>query len=642
MNHRKFEVSNIAVSLLVISTFLISCKDDDIEPFSEYHENAWIMDIDNQDESVPGLFLNEECTGGPNSCTFRSMSHDHWELGSLWFDFELDQDNELRVNYFGNLRVFFPFREEEVTWSLDNVPSNVDSATFSMILDADEYELVSIDYGPPVSFSEDCTNECIVTKHYIRDDNSLRAISFRVLYEGKIIFELNYDSGEIAPTSCISPDQLHISSQETINQFSELFPGCKNFGSIGISGELITDLSGLKNIDSIGTLYIGLPNLISLNGIDVDFIDHLEISNSNLTDLKGIEDISIGSGLTLYENEELLNFQGFNSPDLDYLNIYHNPKIGHLTGLETLYKIGSLSLYDNELLMDLNGLDNLESAEELDISNNPLITNFTSLYKLSSLRVFVINGSGIENLSGLEGIEIMESVNLTNNDRLQNLRGLDNLTSVQNLTIEDNESLADIRALSNLSSLEELRIYRNPRIENLQGMENINSLGALFITDNENLKTLNGIENLTFVDWISIVDQELLSDLNALSSLVSVGTLGIRSNEGLLSLTGLESLTNAQGITISDNLNLTNLNGFQNLKETRVLTIQENAALINIDGLNNLTTIHEIIEVGGNQSLSNCAISIFCETITNSPEKIIIYNNGSGCNSETEVIENCN
>jgi len=220
------------------------------------------------------------------------------------------------------------------------------------------------------------------------------------------------------------------------------------------------------------------------------------------------------------------------------------------------------------------------------------------------------------------------------------------------LGIEDNDLLTNINALSgNLGEFEAIQILNNPLLTSLLGVEGVNfvlnSDHNLSIRENA-LINLNELSSITRApQFVILSGNQELSDITGLSNMVGdISDLTISGNPELVSLVGLQGITSVENnLVINDNGSLQNLTGMENIRNvggTPVLLalIQNNAILNDITALSNL----EVDSIGffilsGNSSLSQCAIDVICQAIQLG--HVNIENNNSGCNSTTDVEQDC-
>ncbi|HOW26424.1 MAG TPA: T9SS type A sorting domain-containing protein [Bacteroidales bacterium] len=146
-----------------------------------------------------------------------------------------------------------------------------------------------------------------------------------------------------------------------------------------------------------------------------------------------------------------------------------------------------------------------------------------------------------------------------------------------------------------------------------------------------------------------------ITNLNGLNVLTSIGgtlTIGVNGwmNYNLTSLTGLENLTfigedlliGGTGLGLPGNPNLTSLTGLENLTSIGgKLSIKQNPALTNLNGLEGLTSIEGNIHISNNENLTNCSAQSICDYLTSPNGVVDIFENGPGCNSQSEVASDC-
>ena len=230
-------------------------------------------------------------------------------------------------------------------------------------------------------------------------------------------------------------------------------------GSIFSDGEALSNLEGLRNLQSIGgSLKLGLP---------------IVGYNFGLTTLEGLRSLqSIEGDLHIQHNFALTSLKGLHNVQSvgGELHILHNDLLTTMEGLDNLRSVGdNLSLYRNISLTSLEGLHNVQSVgDELIIRDNRLLTSLEGLRSLQSVgRAVMIWGS----------------------DTLKDLKGLDKLTRIENLLIHENASLTSLKGLDNLQSVGNvLQIDGNRALASLDGLDNLQSVGGhLWIEDNPNL-----------------------------------------------------------------------------------------------------------------------------------------------------------
>ncbi len=157
----------------------------------------------------------------------------------------------------------------------------------------------------------------------------------------------------------------------------------------------------------------------------------------------------------------------------------------------------------------------------------------------------------------------------------------------------------------------------------LSFLHNLESVGGFVeITDCGNLTSLNGLQNLESVGGqLLLAVHPLLTSLDGLSALTSVG--------GEFSLYDLPLVASLDGLNT-----LTTIGGGLSVELLPLIT--------NLDGLSNLTSVSSYINVVHNGALSDCAISIMCQIVTDGSIPFNLNGNAQGCGEADDVIAACN
>lgn len=270
--------------------------------------------------------------------------------------------------------------------------------------------------------------------------------------------------------------------------------------------------------------------------------------------------------------------------------------------------------------------------------------------------------SGGSDITSLEAFQNLTSVTgdltIEYNNNLSSLNGLNNLTHIGgNLTIQVNINLLNLNGLSSLSNVGgSIFLYSNHKLDDIDGIAQLNSIpgdfeiyfnnnlidfpkfnnmesigGRMRIEDNAKLKNLHGFDSLAFIGGdLNILDNAMIDSLFSLSSLFEInGYLNIARNDELTTLSGLDSLKTINGfLAIGTNIKLTDISGIRNIDPYSIL----NQSVWQINDLS-------IID---NNLLSNCAIQLVCAYLDLDDKITEIGWNSEGCNSEIEIINNCN
>ncbi len=410
------------------------------------------------------------------------------------------------------------------------------------------------------------------------------------------------------------PEGIVFVSQEQINNFPTNYPGCSIIeGDVTMNTTNITDLSPLSIITAIG--------------------GSVEIArNNSLSTLNGLNNIiSIGGDLIV----------GF-YPD------HGNVSLSNLNGLTNLAYIGGdFVVISNNNLISLSGLDNLENVKgDIRIADNNSLMSLNGLNKLDSIDVLRINGNRLENLMGLENVTYIRRIYLEQSNYLTSVEGLESLQ-----TIQEDFNLIHVM-VKNLSGLENLKNIHGSFNCDLCGLQSINELtslmniGGSIVINHTNISNFNAFENITELAgdlWIS--ENSQIMDFSGFENLSSVaGDVSIFSNSQLLSLNNLNNLTEIGGnLSFFGNDQLADFKSLQSLNSIGgELKIKYNYMLTSLEGLENIEPASiSNLSVVSNTSLSTCAVKSICDYLANPNGVVEIENNGTGCNSEMELLAVC-
>ncbi len=169
---------------------------------------------------------------------------------------------------------------------------------------------------------------------------------------------------------------------------------------------------------------IGLPDHTPLTEAHLKHLANLDVENSNIRDLTGLE--------------HAINLQDFNGD---------RNQISDLTPLSGLIRLHTLSLRENQI-SDITPLANLTTLHRLNLSTNQ-IYDITPLENLTGLRWLDLEYNQIRDISILSNLTILEDLRLTSN-RITDFSPIANLTRLRQLSIKENfnEDIAPLRHLN--------------------------------------------------------------------------------------------------------------------------------------------------------------------------------------------------
>jgi hypothetical protein len=338
------------------------------------------------------------------------------------------------------------------------------------------------------------------------------------------------------------------------------------------------------------------------------FEGHVRLNNQNEVDTFG------AMGYTKVNGS--LTITGF------YEN--HKPYITDLSSLSSLKEVTNIfSVEFNPTLENLNGLEGIELVGQLDLELNLALKSIRSL-------------SGLKQVTGFTAPEYdyPSQLRISSCDILASLEGLQNISEVDYLIVEGNDELIDLAGLRGISNVSKnISITGAGQLTSLNGLNQLSNVGGDFLIHNQNsLASLEGLENLENVEnKLEIHGNNSLVSISALDNLLSVNELLINSNVNLESADGINldvvqnlctiaysgQFTDLRGISgtvtsarlrIIHCYNLVTLAGLETLNEINEIEIWNNPVLENLSGLNGLRTVHNRVYIDDNNNLDNfCA-----------------------------------
>lgn len=133
-----------------------------------------------------------------------------------------------------------------------------------------------------------------------------------------------------------------------------------------------------------------------------------------------------------------------------------------------------------------------------------------------------------------------------------------------------------------------------------------------------------------------------IDDLTPLSNITEVtGKVVLKGNILLSTLAGLQNITELESFHVYENDILSHLNDSPQSNSLDELRIYDNLILDDILGVIGLNTINNQLWIYDNPQLSECDIQPICSYLNGSGTSDI-HDNNTGCNSETEIENECN
>lgn len=264
----------------------------------------------------------------------------------------------------------------------------------------------------------------------------------------------------------------------------------------------------LRNIDFLGCL-------TSLTSLDLGYYKQSENMVVNISERKNINGLVDVTGPVNYTSER--------SFDIIDPNEYQGST--NISPLQSLVNIKELTLLGHNIT-----------------DGSPL----KCLTDLTSLRIY-----SIKNLSSLQSIISLTSLDLSSNDGLRDISPLKYLTSLTSLDLSSCDSVKDISPLQHLTKLNSLDLSCCDRLYNIDPLGLITSLTKLNLSDNCCMSNLSGIKDLTNLTELDLSYNDCITSISSLKSIVKLQILHLNNCDELIVMVGLRSLVNLLYLDIS-------------------------------------------------------------------------------------------
>lgn len=239
--------------------------------------------------------------------------------------------------------------------------------------------------------------------------------------------------------------------------------------------------------------------------------------------------------------------------------------VNSLIGLSSLESVENFSI-GSEQLTNLDGIQSLMSVNTFGLSVGEAFTSFQGFPPNLSVQVLSING-GFD-YYGSYGECLITS-----------LTGLEGITNIRELEISGFKNLTDVSGLSNITELDQFSLSLMPALINLNGLSSLTQInehiGLGVGSEFESLSALNGIE---LIGNVSIYNNEFDPD-----------TYANIPNNVLTSLAGLTNIAGVTGFGVSGFYSLNDISSLSSLPtEMKSISIGT-TAITNLDPLAHIT-----------------------------------------------------
>ena len=334
---------------------------------------------------------------------------------------------------------------------------------------------------------------------------------------------------------------------------------------------------------------------------DDELIEYSALEGEKFTTVKELEKLAgveIFNGNLRIESKDLESLESLNNLLIinGNLELYFNPKLENLDGLNNLRNVEGIRIHKNDNLENIDALHNIDEVERLELNYNNKLASLEGLGQITISRLAFFTGNLILDELG-ENIVLKDSsaynVVIDENENLKKIDFLRGLKETEYLWITDNPILATEGAFNDLENVNEFRIENNSSIISLD-LSSLRFFQDLYVFNNQGLTQIMGNHN----GWLTTEGRTNIT---------------INSNEKLKSIRGFDELNHSE-IIIRWNDSLEMITGFNSVDSVS-LYIEGNPVLESFDIFQNSEFIFYDINFIDNESLSNyCGLNKLLES----------------------------
>ena len=281
---------------------------------------------------------------------------------------------------------------------------------------------------------------------------------------------------------------------------------------------------------------------------EAETVYDLTAENAGIKDLTGIQYCkNIGK-----EAEELTGFvylSGNQITDISPLSFLKgdviteldlsNNQLTNVDGLQNLTSVNQLNLSNNQLT-NIDGLSNLTSVRILDLSDNQL-TNVNGLSNLENGYMVVLSNNQISDISGLHKLKGENLVLSLDNNQLTNVDGLSSVTYAWKLDLSNNK-ISNLSGLSNLESIGDWFNLENNQLTNVNGLSSLKKVGGIYLNlSNNQISDVSGFHPELYIEVSLLLANNKIQDVTPLANLEIMYKLDL-SNNNIRDISPLDTL----------------------------------------------------------------------------------------------------
>jgi len=243
--------------------------------------------------------------------------------------------------------------------------------------------------------------------------------------------------------------------------------GLENIEVLNVQNCIIGDYSALANSTKIKSIYLinqtdeqAQKFMENLSNAELDTLEYLgmyRLSGTNyITNIDKLENWNKNTldnikYIYLYA-ENITNISALaNCTALEYLDVHSNTNLTTLVGIDNITTLKSLYAY-NCNLMNLPAFTMGSELEYASVYNNKTLASLAGLENCTNLKEVYAYSCNLTNIEALNNKLLLSYVNLQNNSNLVNVSALKNDTAIKTLYLSGNNNMSidDVKAIKNV------------------------------------------------------------------------------------------------------------------------------------------------------------------------------------------------
>ena len=248
--------------------------------------------------------------------------------------------------------------------------------------------------------------------------------------------------------------------------------------------------------------------------------NQLEIkSNSNLTNVDRLREMTDLKTLVIYDCPQLQNLNGLANSQLRILCIDKCPKLRNINPLNDVASLEYFNLWSCPLVPNVDALA-ASNLTRFNLKGCPSVRNIDSLKGHTNLRLCYLNDCpSLNNVDGLID-RTLTDFSITASDQLLTPSRLSSLGRVRQMDLIDCE-IQSLEEVWKYFDVKTMRLFRCRNLLNLKGVDQAICRESLTLSKCPLLTSLDGLEN-SQVEIVYIFHCDTLSDITALDAMTNL------------------------------------------------------------------------------------------------------------------------